>query len=477
MNIASQMADLSSRIARNLFSFTLALVLVAMLFSTAACGIGDEERNTNLPVGAATVQPPAASESAPTAAPEPAPTTVPAAPTAVPMPTAVPTAEPTPLPTATMTSLPSPSPTAVSEVEDKDEVDETATADATEDEEAMSQELPPECLTDGSLTDPKLILSCSNAAMNELQSVRVELEFNLGALLPAELPPDAAVPSVQMQIDRVFPDRFSIVMVGPGGETVRLILIEGETYVKDGTTDQWFKVPQSQDEFSAMLLSLNMVEQQVEELENPDIVWNDVNLDSDGTGYVVSYLAPVEQMGMQAPPMEIHLVVDTGTFLQQSVALLIPTPDGDTIEVADFLYSDHNEPFAIAAPENYIEADPSMMPPGPGGSGGPSDSPEIISLSRNSEDNVEVFFNAPVTVNGEVGLYVLEPSTGGWSLPYVSGSGTDTLTFDAADTDNPPLVPGESLIVGFTFDSHESDLVDESGRPANINFEEWVYPE
>ena len=476
MKIASQMTGLSSRIASNLFSFTLALVLVVLLFSTAACGIGDEERNANLPVGAATVQPPAASEPAPTAAPEPAPTTAPAAPTAVPMPTAVPTAEPTPMPTATMTSLPSPSPTANSKVEDT-EAANAEEVDTTEDEETMTQELPPGCLTDGSLTDPKLILSCSNSVMNELQSVRVDLEFNLGALLPAELPPDSAVPSMQMQIDRVFPDRFSIVMVIPGGETVRLILVEGETYVRDGTTDQWFKVPQSQDEFSAMLLSLNMVEQQVEELENPDIVWNDVTLDPDGTGYLVSYRAPVEQMGMQAPPMEIHLVVDTGTFLQQSVALLIPTPDGDTIEVADFLYSDHNEPFAIAAPENYIEADPSMMPPGPGGSGGPSDSPEIISLSRNSDDNVEVYFNAPVTVNGEVGLYVLEPSTGGWSLPYLSGSGTDTLTFDAADTDNPPLVPGESLIVGFTFDSPESDLVDESGRPANINFEEWVYPE
>ena len=129
-------------------------------------------------------------------------------------------------------------------------------------------------------------------------------------------------------------------------------------------------------------------------------------------------------------------------------------------------------------PENYIKGEAPLMPPsGSGGAVGQSGGPEVVALSKNSDGDVEVTFSEPVTVIGEIGLYVEDTSTGGWSLPYFEGSGTQTLTFNAADPGNPPLVPGESRIIWFTFDSAESDLVGEDGQFTDLDFDQWVYPE
>ena len=339
-------------------------------------------------------------------------------------------------------------------------------------EDAMAAELPPECLTDGSLTDPKLIASCSFEAMGRLRSVKADVDFNLGALLTGELPPDAELPRMQMQVARVFPDEFSITMTGPDGEIIQFIFVDGESFVSDTASSQWVKIPSAPDESAAMLLSLNMVQQQMKELDNQEIVWQEVMLSDDGSQYIVSFQPPIEQSGIQAPPLLTQLVIDTQNFLQDSVSLLIVNAEGMSNNIAEFQYSSHDEPFTIDAPENYIEADASMIPPGSGSIGGNSEVPNVVALTKNGNGDVEVTFSEPVTLIGDVGLYVLEPSTGGWSLAYIDGSGTETLIFAAASADNPPLLPGESRIVGFTFDSPESDLVDEDGQVANPTFEE-----
>ena len=223
-------------------------------------------------------------------------------------------------------------------------------------------------------------------------------------------------------------------------------------------------------------MSLNMVEQQLSELDNQDIVWGETEVSEDGSQYVVSYRPPAEQAGPGAPPMELQLNVDVQTFLQNSVSLQLVDEGGMGLRIAEFRYSDHNAPFTIEAPESYFEPDPALMPPG-SEEFGPSEGPSVTSLSKNDDGNVEVRFSEPVTLVGEVGLYVLEPSIGGYSLPYLGGSGTDTLTFSAEVPDHPSLIPGESVILGFTFDTPESDLIGENGRRADSAFEEWVYPE
>ena len=466
MNNSIYAAYIAGKAARSPFIFLIGMVLLATAIVAIACGGDAANRNPSLPVGAATVQaavtpdPVSTSTQTQLSTPATSPTQIP---TSTPRPTPAP--EPTASPTPARVESPTPVPEA--KVEDS--------TSATED--AMAAELPPECLTDGSLTDPKLIASCSFEAMGRLRSVKVDVNFNLGAILLGELPPDAELPEIQMQVARVFPDEFSITMTGPDGEIMQFIFADGESYVNDVMSGGWVKIPNTPEDTAAMLLSLNMVEQQMQELNNPDIVWQEVVLSDDGSQYIVAFQPPIEQAGMQAPPLLTQLVINTQNFLHDSVSVLIVDAEGMSNKIAEFQYSSHDEPFTIDAPESYVEADASMFPPGSGSFGGNSEVPEVVALTKNGEGDVEVIFSEPVTLIGEVGLYVLEPSTGGWSLPYIDGSGTETLIFAAASADNPPLVPEESLIVGFTFDSPESDLLDEDGQVANPTFEEWTYPE
>ena len=466
MNNSIFAAYIAGKAARGAVIFFIGMFLLATAIAAIACGGDEENRSPSLPVGPATVQPAGTPDPVSTSTqthlttPAPSPTQI-ATSTPRPTPAQEPTASPTPARVESSTPAPE------AKVEDS--------TSATED--AMATELPPECLTDGSLIDPKLIASCSFDAMGRLRSVKVNVNFNLGAILLGELPPDAELPEMQMQVARVFPDEFSITMTGPDGEIIQFIFADGESYVSDVTSGGWVKIPNTPEETAAMLLSLNMVEQQMQELDNQDIMWQEVVLNDDGSQYIVSFQPPVEQSGIQAPPLLTQLVIDTQNFLQDSVSLLIVDAEGMSNKIAEFQYSSHNEPFTIDAPENYIEADASMIPPGSGSIGGNSEVPNVVALTKNGNGNVEVTFSEPVTLIGDVGLYLLEPSTGGWSLAYIDGSGTETLIFAAASADNPPLLPGESRIVGFTFDSPEAHLVDEDGQVANPTFEEWVYPE
>ena len=466
MNNSIYAAYIAGKAARSPFIFLIGMVLLATAIVAIACGGDAANRNPSLPVGAATVQaavtpdPVSTSTQTQLSTPATSPTQIP---TSTPRPTPAP--EPTASPTPARVESPTPVPEA--KVEDS--------TSATED--AMAAELPPECLTDGSLTDPKLIASCSFEAMGRLRSVKVDVNFNLGAILLGELPPDAELPEIQMQVARVFPDEFSITMTGPDGEIMQFIFADGESYVNDVMSGGWVKIPNTPEDTAAMLLSLNMVEQQMQELNNPDIVWQEVVLSDDGSQYIVAFQPPIEQAGMQAPPLLTQLVIDIQHFLHDSVFVLIVDAEGMSNKIAEFQYSSHNEPFTIDAPESYVEADASMFPPGSGNFGGNSDVPEVVALTKNGDGDVEVTFSEPVTLIGEVGLYVREPSTGGWSLPYIDGSGTETLIFAAASADNPPLIPGESFIAGLKFDSPESDLLDEDGQVANPTFEEWTYPE
>ena len=121
----------------------------------------------------------------------------------------------------------------------------------------------------------------------------------------------------------------------------------------------------------------------MQELDNQDIMWQEVVLNDDGSQYIVSFQPPVEQSGIQAPPLLTQLVIDAQNFLQDSVSLLIVDAEGMSNKIAEFQYSSHDEPFTIDAPENYIEADASMIPPGSGSIGGNSEVPEVVALTKN----------------------------------------------------------------------------------------------
>ena len=453
------------------YGLIAALLVSLVLMFAVACGSDSEGDTPSLPVGPATVQPAADVSPSPTATEPIQITPVPTLSSA----TAVQaTATATPKPQNTATPDPTSSPTQVPDSENGDGEPDISTAS-----NDASVELAPECLTDGTLTDPKLVVSCSNTAMSALNGVKVDIEFNIGALFAGLIPQGEEPPGIRMQVIRVSPDEFSMTMEGPNGEMLQFIVTGGAFYANDGSTDQWVKTSLSADEMAEMLMSLEMVEHQLQNLDDPSIVWKSVELSEDSSEYIVSYEATPEQFGAQAPPLEVRLVLSASSFLHRSVSLLIPdNEEGTAHQLAELRYSGHNEPLEITAPENYIEGEaPLMHPSGSDGGVGQSGGPEVVAISKNSDGDVEVTFSELVTVIGGVGLYVEDTSTGGWSLPYFEGSGTHTLAFEAADASNPPLVPGESRILGFTFDAPESDLVGEDGQFANLDFDEWVYPE
>ena len=132
-------------------------------------------------------------------------------------------------------------------------------------------------------------------------------------------------------------------------------------------------------------------------------------------------------------------------------------------------YSGYNEPVEIEAPAEYSALPDEMMQSGSPGAA------TVEGLIKNEQGNVEVKFNKPVQVQGAVELYVLEPKTGGWGLPLLSGSGTDTFTFDADAEGRPALIVGESQIAGFAFPDQESRLTDSDGTGVNLNIELWTY--
>ena len=130
-------------------------------------------------------------------------------------------------------------------------------------------------------------------------------------------------------------------------------------------------------------------------------------------------------------------------------------------------YRGHNESFDIEPPAEYSALPGDLMQSGPPGVA------MVVGLTKNHDGDVEVVFDKPVQAQGVVEMYVLEPSTGGWGLPLLGGSGTDTLTFDADAEGRPALVAGESQIAGFAFPDQESQLVDSYGTRVNLNIDLW----
>ena len=108
---------------------------------------------------------------------------------------------------------------------------------------------------------------------------------------------------------------------------------------------------------------------------------------------------------------------------------------------------------------------------GPGTPGAPT----VVGFAKNETGDVEVTFSEPVNVDGEVELYVLDPQTGGWGLPLIGGSGTDTLIFDADAAGRPALVVGESRIGGITFPTPDSEIRDLDGARPILDFDPWIY--
>ena len=400
----------------------LCLVFVIVLASAAlvACGNGDEPTAT--------------------------PTVASVVATATPTPTATPTATPTP----TSTPMPTPTATAAPEVEgDTDPL--------------MA------CLPGGMLDDAATVSSCNAQAMLQVQSFSFDGEINLLAIFGVEGTGEGLI---RVSGTIVLPDRFSFtVSLNDEGQMVEMsgLVIGQDGYFQDPESNLWFKGTPPDAEFLGLV-------QQVGLLHLPtDIgatLTESIDLDDGTRGYVLLSEQTGQETGMEElgfPGGTLIRVVGADDFLTREVRVTVVGFDEEMRDIITIRYLGYNETHEIEPPAEYMEVPEQLMESGTPGAA------TVVGLTKNEEGDIVVTFSEPVFVQGDVELYVLDPDTGGWGLPLLEGSGTDTFTFDADAEDRPALIAGESQLAGFSFPAEDSQLLDDEGTSVNLNFDLWTY--
>ena len=209
--------------------------------------------------------------------------------------------------------------------------------------------------------------------------------------------------------------------------------IGADTYFQDPESMQWGKGAPPED---APLNVMQMVGLLYLPNGGPTTLGETVILDDGARGYVLVTEPPVRQTGGMGgmdllSAGSLTRVVDADDFLTREVRVSVVGLGHEAGDIVAIRYHGFGQLLSIEPPENYIELLPETF------DSGVQEPTMVLGLARNGDGNVEVTFSKPVFVQGEIVLYVLEPSTGGWELPLLSGSGTDTLIFSAAPEGKP----------------------------------------
>ncbi len=367
------------------------------------------------------------------------------------------TAQPTATPTAVPTSVPTPNPA----------------ASISPDAEVSGQgALSVECPLDGTLDSAVAISSCSALAVQQVNSFSFNAEIDLLALFPVE-ETGGDQGSIQLSGSMVQPDRLRFqINLGTGAEMTEIngVIVGNDTYVQDPESHLWFKGAPPDDDFLASIQMVGMLMLPTD----PAISLNGtIDLDDGSIAYLIVSDQPAQQGSGAGFPLgsgsTVTRVVGVADFLIREVRVAAEGLDGEARDFITISYHGYNETAEIEPPADYLPLPDEAMDTGAPGT------PMVVGLTRNDDGDVEVMFSEPVFVEGDVELYVLDPETGGWGLPLLGGSGTDTLTFDADAEDKPSLVLGESQIAGFSFPDSDSNLVDSEGTWVNLNFDFWTY--
>jgi hypothetical protein len=331
-----------------------------------------------------------------------------------------------------------------------------------------------DCTVGGTLDDAATVIACNTQAMQQYESFSFDATFNLLAVFPVEGAPEGAGEGLMRLSGGVLlPDKLQYtVSLGPAGQTIDIngVTIGADTYFQDPESMQWVKGTPPDD---ALLSVTPMVGLLYLATDVPTTLGEMVTLDDGTKAYVLVTEPPAEQSGGMGgmdllSAGNLTRVVGADDFLTREVRISVVGLGGEAGDVATIRYHGFGEPLSIEPPESYTELPPEAF------SSGVQEPATVLGLARNGDGNVEVTFSKPVVVQGEIVLYVLEPSTGGWELPLLSGSGTDTLIFSAAPEGKPALMVGESQIAWIGFGS-DAQLVDENGVRANDLFDTWTY--
>ena len=380
--------------------------------------------------------------------------------------TAQPTSEPTPEPTLEATPEPTPEPTPEATPEPTpDTVSEMV-------DDAGSME---GCPAGGMLTDAEQISACNIEAMMGIDSFSFEAEINLMAAFSSEA--DSGEGAVSISGDVVLPDSISFrLSMAAEGETMdaAVRMIGTDTYFQDPTSGLWFKGSPPDAESLSMVQMVGMMYLPNE----PGATLKEtIELDDGTKAYLLDSVPGGQQSGLGGlgfPGGSVTRVVGADDFLTTEVRIGIEGMDGGMSDIITIRYFNFHEPLTIGPPDEYMEIPDEWMDQETTETG-LGDALTVVGLARNADGDVEVTFSEPVFVQGEVGLYVLDPQTGGWDLPLLGGSGTDTLTFDADPEGTPSLIVGESQIAGITFPSIDSEIANAAGDWPILDFEPWTY--
>jgi hypothetical protein len=321
--------------------------------------------------------------------------------------------------------------------------------------------------------------------MQQVKSFSFEGEFNLLNLFSGMGPgmgPGAgpkpggpgAEPEGLMRLSGaiVRPDRLRFeISYAPEGEMIQItaVVIGTDIYMQDPESEMWFKGTPPESEFLSVVQMVGMLQLP---RDSGATLNESITLDDGTKGYVISYDQTSQQSGMEVfgfPGGKLVMVVGADDFLTREVRVALENVNDEAPNLLTIRYHGYNETQEIEPPAQYV-----TLPEEPIDSGamGPA---AVVRLAKNEDGDVEVTFNKPIHVQGQVELYVLDPTTGGWGLPLLGGSGTAILTFDADAEDRPPLVPGKSQIDGFIFPASGSMMTDARGDRLDLTLNTWTY--
>ncbi len=340
--------------------------------------------------------------------------------------------------------------------------------------------LSPECVPGGGLTDPAIISACSSEALQTITSFAFDAKFDITALFPVDLAMEDGMNGDGMDAmgegvmtfsgTVILPDSLSFaITLGLGDEAVEIngLAIGADNYIQDPEAGLWMHSSEPLDDFFAVTSQPGLL---LYPQEEGAVLTETAALDGEQV-YVLVTEAP-EAGDELMPGQAVTRFVGVDDFLPREVRIRIVglgDPDRDIVTV---MYHSYNAVEDIEPPANFITM-PAM--PEEDMTLGTGESPTVLGLSSNEDGDIEVMFSEPVFVEGTVGLYILDLSTGGWEIPLLGGSGTDTLTFDADADGTPQIVAGEHQIGGITFPGADSDLVDADGNQPILDFEPWTY--
>ncbi len=380
-------------------------------------------------------------------------------------PVSTPTAVSTPVATPTATAMATPTATAMATP--------TATA-AAEMEDGMDH--PMGCSPGGMIEDSATVFSCNVQAMQQVTGFSFEGEINLLAVFGVVEGGEEGL--IRLNGTIVLPDKFSFtITLSDQGQMVemRALLIGEDTYFQDPESAMWFKGTPPDAEFLGLVSQVGLLHVPTD----ADATLSEtIDLDDGTRGYVLVSDQAGQGTGMEGlgfPGGTLIRVVGADDFLTRETRVAIAGLDEVERNIITIRYVGYNETDEIEPPAQYMEIpdemmlDPETMDPGM------MEAAAVVELASNEDGNIEVTFSEPVFVEGEVELYVLDPETGGWGLPLLSGDGTDTFTFGAEAEDRPALIVGESQLAGFSFPTPDSNLVDSEGTTINLNFDLWTY--